>query len=627
MRKHFLLYLLTFANVVSYSQSTNREDYDLRSPGNETIKKCGDLLHTLGLIPNEARFSTFIKGDSVLLTHSDADWFWKLFPGKNDGIALDILYKGQYACDNIQRLASSFSHTGFLLPPLYRDDIQKRLIPVKKGYVAVMVGRIPPTWKTDELEANYLLVENKYVCYYNSIVNVDYHGWDLLKTGLYYDTLNSTKLEEKYRDISKTLHFTIPFEKDKWEYKESDIRPLYDSLKLTDYEIKAIRIHTYTSVEGTASRNQQLQNLRAESIVKALQSFQPEKLESSIATSENWVEFLEDINKSNYRNLVPLSKEEIKDKLKSSELLVNLEPILKHHRKAIIELDLEKRILYLKSGGEELKKYFNQNLAGKNIEEVLYLQQIIFHKIERQELATQFLNELELPEALEYGSLLINNASFRYESSTDNIFEAIKTFEKLDALIKNNPRIKYNLCALRLRTWLDAPASANPIELKKDIEALRKMGIPDMLVKRLLINYNIILSEIYLDQRRYNQKDFAVKYIYDTYKTVPLKDADLLNLAKYFCHNSRFDWAEKILEPRTKSIDVSEDVLFYYLSLTIFKASNTMTTAFRTVMLNAINADQARFCKLFAPRDKGGVSFQLLNDTYLKNTYCENCYK
>jgi len=148
-----------------------------------------------------------------------------------------------------------------------------------------------------------------------------------------------------------------------------------------------------------------------------------------------------------------------------------------------------------------------------------------------------------------------------------------------------------------------------------------------MLVKRLLINYNIILSELYLEQRRYGDKDFSVKYIYDAYKGLSLKDSDLLNLAKYFCHSSRFDWAEKILEPRAKSLDVSEDVLFYYLSLTIFKANNTKSAAYRVVMLNAINVNHSRFCKLFDPRDKGGVSFQLLKDSYLKNTYCENCNK
>ncbi|CAN5552550.1 hypothetical protein BH10BAC4_BH10BAC4_11020 [soil metagenome] len=627
MRIHLYFLFLFLGNIAAFPQSTNRENYDLRSPGKDIGKKCSELLNTFRSLPDEARFSTFVKGDSILLTHSDADWFWRLIPDKNDGIAIDLVAREQFACDNIQRISQSWSHKGYLLPPMYRDDIRKGLIPVKSGYMAVYAGKIPASWKNFDIEANYMLLENKYLCHYSSIVNVDYHGWDLLKNGLYYDTLSSEKLEEKYRDISKTLHFRIPFEKDKWEYKEGDIRPLYDSLKLTDYTIKAIRIHAYTSVEGTTARNQKLQSLRAESIVKALQSFQSEKLESSIALSENWVEFLEEINGTSFSSLSSLSKEEIKEKLKSPDILGKLEPTLQHHRKAIIELDLEKRILYLKSNGEALKKYFSQHITQRNIEEALYLQQIIFYKIERHELPDEFLTELELPEALEYGSLLLNNASFRYENSYSSIFEAIQTFEKLDALLKNNPKIKYNLAALRLRSWLTAPQLTNYLQLKKEIEALRKMGIPDVLVRRLSVNFYVILSEVYLEQRKYADKDKAVKFIYESYKSLNLNDYDLLNLAKYFSHNSRFDWSEKILQPRTKSIDVSEDVLFYYLSLSIFDERNTKSASYRTVMLNAINANQGKFCKLFDSREKGGVSFQLLSDPFLKKTYCENCSK
>ncbi|NOT74544.1 MAG: hypothetical protein HOP08_06405 [Cyclobacteriaceae bacterium] len=607
------------------AQFTNRENYDLKNPGNDRNSRCKDFFLAQRSQPEEARFSTFIKGDSVLVTHSDADWFWKLIPGKNDGIAIDLISQGQYSCDNIERRATSWSHTGFLLPPMYRDEIIANLIPVKKGYIAFLAGKVPSSLNAQNVEANYMILESKYMCFYTNIVNVDYHGWNLLKNGLYYDTLNAEELEQKYKDISKTLHFTIPFEKDKWEFSKQDISPLYDSLRLTDYTIKDIRIHTYTSVEGSTARNQKLQTLRAESIVKALQSFQSEKLESSILSSENWVEFLEDINGGTYSSLMSLSKDEIKEKLKSPDLLTKLEPILKHHRKAIIELDLEKRVLYLKSNGEELKKYFNQQLTKHNIEEALYLQQIIFYKIQRHELPNEYLNDLDLPEAIEYGSLLLNNASFRFENSIYNIYEAIKTFEKLSELLKDNPKIKYNLCALRLQSWINSPKIVNHLLLKKEIENLSKIGIPGLLVKRLLINYYVIFSEISLDQRKYADKDNAVKFIYNSYKPLELTDEDLLNLAKFFSHNSRFDWAEKILEPRIKNLEVSEDILFYYLSLTIFDEANTKGQQYRTVMLNAVNANQDRFCQLFNSREKGGVSFQLLRDAYLKKTFCENC--
>jgi hypothetical protein len=53
----------------------------------------------------------------------------------------------------------------------------------------------------------------------------------------------------------------------------------------------------------------------------------------------------------------------------------------------------------------------------------------------------------------------------------------------------------------------------------------------------------------------------------------------------------------------------------------------TQTDAYRTVMLNAVNQNKERYCRLFNPSLEDGVTFQLLEDEYLKSTYCENCDK
>ncbi|HSZ25391.1 MAG TPA: hypothetical protein VK766_06735, partial [Cytophagaceae bacterium] len=72
-------------------------------------------------------------------------------------------------------------------------------------------------------------------------------------------------------------------------------------------------------------------------------------------------------------------------------------------------------------------------------------------------------------------------------------------------------------------------------------------------------------------------------------------------------------------------IDVEEDLLFYYINLTIAQPKVTATKSYRAIMLNAINLNRERFCAIFKPFGKGGISFQLLDSEYLKKTYCENC--
>ena len=73
------------------------------------------------------------------------------------------------------------------------------------------------------------------------------------------------------------------------------------------------------------------------------------------------------------------------------------------------------------------------------------------------------------------------------------------------------------------------------------------------------------------------------------------------------------------------NVDVEEDLLFYYLNLTIVDQSLTRKTAYRSIMLNAININKKRYCDLFKVGSDGGITIQLLENNFLKKTYCENC--
>lgn len=606
------------------AQVTNRDNYDIRQPKNKS-NDCKHILTVLREAPADVRFGTLISEDSVFLVYQDKAWFDRAFPSRNDGFAIDLMQQKQFQCDNVSRFAGSWSHRGFLLPPVYRDQMLKSIKIHSSGFITVFGGRIPASFKRDEIEANYLLLEGKNLCHYSGMVNLDFSGWQLLPMGLYYDTLSTDDLKERYRELSKTFRITIPFEKNRADFKPEDVKPLTDSLHLTDYAIKSITIRAYTSVEGSYERNLKLQQQRATSLVEALQSFQSEKIESTVEANENWVEFLSAINGTQFSSWLTLTKDEIKEKLKSPQVLNQLEPILRDHRKGIIEIKLEKRLSYKDSNPTELKKYFEQAVTQKNLDEALYLQEIIFYKIRNQELPDHFIHRLEVPEKLEYGSLLNNNAAFLYEINSYDVFEAMRVFDELDRLLPNNPKINYNKCALKIQSWLQTDMLVNEDVLKKEIEGLSRFKIHPLLIRRLMINYHIVLSEIRMREMQYAAKDKSVQYIFETYKSLKFSDDDLVNLAKYFSNYSKFDWAVKILEPRIKNLDVSEDLLYYYINLTIYSPKYTQGANYRAMMLNAVNQSRYRFCRLFDAIPNGGVSFQLLENSFLKKTYCENC--
>jgi len=619
----FPLFLFFLIPLFTQAQLTNIESYDIKKADG---KDCQSLHQKRSMMPADVRFTVIrVENERLLALYiNDASWFEVIFSSKNDGFAIDLVSKELFACDNNVPF-KSWSHKGYLMPPLYKGNFKDRLIIDEDGSGVIVYGEIPAHLAADNVEANIVFLDNRNFCGYQTIADLDMQGWDLLKTGMYMDTLTREEITDKYKEVYKTLHFTIPFEKNKTEYNPQDIKPLYDSLNISDYNIKKISIQAYTSVEGSYEKNVFLQNKRAESIVKALASYQDVAMESTVKASENWVEFMEDVSQSPYKNLTTLSKEEIKAQLSSNQMLTKLEPLLSRHRKAVIELQLEKKIALLNSNPDDLKKYFDQSIAHRNINEALYLQQIIFYKVTEKNLPDNFINTLEIPEASEFGRLLLNRAAFEYESGEYNEYEALKNFERLLTILPNNNKIQYNICALKLKIWTNGEALIDPVALKKEIEGLRKKGIHENLVKRLLINYHIILSEVHYRKRNYIEKDKSVKYIFDTYKALKLSDADLVNMAKYFSTYSKFDWATNILNARARSIDASEDLLFYYISLTITNPKLTSSSYYRTIMLNALNHNQPRFCELFNTMGYGGISFQLLADEKLKKTYCENC--
>lgn len=588
--------------------------------------RCGATKQKIRQLPPEVRFSGRVVGDSVFLDFNDVNLFWQFFESKKDGFALDIIHQDQYKCDNIHRFPNSVSHKGFLLPPVYRDDIKRTMRVSPDGWVRVPGGVVPRGFEKQKLEVNYMILTDQTQCDYTWNVNIESADWDLLPMGLYYDTLYRETMGGRYRDLEKTMRFTIPFKKNTAVYSKDDIKPMYDSLKLTDFEITGIRITSYTSVEGSLKRNIELQDERAKSIIAALQSFQPESIRSEVTSSENWVEFLEAINGTGYQNMMTMTKDEVKEALKDPKLADALEPVLAKERKAVLELELQKRIPYNKASLTELKTYFQKSIVEKNINEALYLQEIIFHKVRREELPVTFLTQLEIPASVEYGSLLLNFNSFMYDFDNNNIYEALGAFQKLNDLLGGDPKVEYNICALKIRTWRrKVELLETRDDLKSDIEGLLKKGVPEILVLRLMVNFSLVQTEIDLRQGKYQERGKWLQFVLSTYQKINMNDADLVSMARFFSHNSRYDWAEKILLPRTNHIDVSEDLIFNYLALTIYSEANTSSQNYRTFMLNAVNINRERFCHIFDPISKGGVTFQLLQDPTLKKTWCENC--
>lgn len=624
--------LLTFAIILLAVNAFGQQYFDIKKTGKNLNKKCKDCLTLINSKPKEIQFG--VQRDefnNLYFVVTRKDWFDKLIKKSGDGIAIDIVSKDRYDCSKA-KIENRSTIKGDLLRPLYKKELRRNMLPSKHGEVVIKMGKVPAEYSGKDVEFNIIFLKNKYLCHYNSFYDLKTYRWDLLDMGFYFDTLTNksafdTSLTEQERYIlqNKVLRFEIPFEKNKSEYSSADIKPLYDSLNLTDFNIKKITIRAYSSIEGNEERNNQLQQERAQSIVSALQSYQTPSIVTEILVSENWVDFLNDISPTEYSYLSGLSKDDIKEKLKDKDLELQLEPYLQKHRKALVILDLQKKDKYESMPVLELIELFSKSVSEKNLEQAIDIQNSIFEKVRNHEIPTSYIDKLEIPEKSEFSLLLNKNSIFKYLMSELDVYNTYKELTELQDLIPNDAHIKYNICALKFKVWLLGGSAINPINFKKEIGDLMKSGIPDNLVKRMLINYEIVMGEHFMLQGDFANKDKSLKYIYSNYKYIPLSDVDYLSLAQYFASYAKYDWATKLLEKKVKSVDVDEDLLFFYLNLTLIDEKMTKRSDYRTILLNAYNINPSRFRKIFEPYGQGGVTFQLLENEYLRKIYCESC--
>jgi len=607
--------------------------FGIKIPGKDYYKRCEECLRKIQTKPKEVEFGIQRdESDYLYFIISRKEWIDVLFKKSGDGIALDIVSKDRYNC-SIKKLKPVSWIRGEVLQPIFLKELKQYIQYTPTGGAVIPLGQLPEKFKDKDVECNLMILKDKYLYYYQAFIDLKTYGWDLLDMGFYLDTLsyksNFTSINKNEKIVlqQKLMRFEIPFERNKSEYSEEDIKPLYDSLKLTDFTISNISIRAYSSVEGSLEHNIKLQEARANSIVNALQTFQLEKITTDISATENWVDFMQDVSKSNFAFLTGLTKEEIKERLKDKKMEAQLEPFLQKHRKAVLVLSLQKRNKYENIPVEELNSLLNKSILEKNISQAIIIQNAIFEKIHQFENPITYLDKMEIPQSSEWGNLLYKKLMFKYLLDEKLLLETYEELLKLAALLPNDPQVKYNICVMKFQIWLSGENKFDPIAFKKEIVALGSLGIDQRLIKRMLINYEVLMSEYYMMTGDFKSKDNSLRFIQSNYFSISMTDKDLLNLAQYFSSYAKYDWSIKLLDQKVKQKDVDEDMLFYYLNLTLIDDQITRRNEYRTILLNAYNLNNSRFCELFNPFGKGGLSFQLLENEYLRRTYCENCNK
>lgn len=615
--KSALILLLFMPSFLSAQENLKQ----IKNPGGKKTKKCRKYYDLYRKLPVEVRYTVRVVDGQILFYFPNEEMFREIFDKKFDGFAIDIISRDQFNCERGAETANSWAHKGELLPPIFRKDINKRMVIDRRNNVLINYGPLPEKYDPLNVECNLILLQKKFHCGYHSFSNIDYNQWELLEMGLYRDSLPDTPPAEF--SLKEKIFFELAFEKNQHFFESSQMQPLYDSLHLSEYNVRSIDIKAFTSVEGDIENNVRLQNARASNIVEALQSYQKPEIAFSISASENWEDFFNDISKTQFQYLARYPQQKIKEELVKLEDSKEMNSILSAHRKVRIEIELERKVSKDHTS-DEIMAFFGQAVKNGQIKDALYVQNMVFEQIKSNRLPVELLGRLEVPNLSEYSSLTNNETVFAYENGFGFIGDHIRTFEELHGILPKSHKVQYNLAALKLKASSKTTFGANRKQILHLIKGL-SWKIEKELITRLKMNYHILNTD-YLDQKgAYREKNKSLRQVYANYKKLKLSDEERLYLARFLAIYSQFNWAESLLVPRVFDANAAPELIDYYFRLTINDQRKINRPQYRELIESTLTSNKHIYCDLFLPTEQDGYSFQLLWNPMLADYYCESC--
>ena len=181
-------------------------------------------------------------------------------------------------------------------------------------------------------------------------------------------TYRRTELQVPYHPRPRHLvekEFVLLFPKNKTSVEASDIQPILQFLKANRYIIYTAAIAGFASVEGDSLNNSRLQEERADVLVKLLKKNNPDTIEASIRTRENWELFYSQIKNTPFADWQNRSHAETKKWLENDSTQALLEPLLAPQRKAVLTLKVAEKLTPLQKQ-EITKQDYEQAISRLN---------------------------------------------------------------------------------------------------------------------------------------------------------------------------------------------------------------------------------------------------------------------
>lgn len=573
-----------------------------------------------------------VENGKIYLEYANLKDLKRLMKKTKDGLAVDIVQRAQYEKPDYNIVDNNLQSKGVMQKVIYKDKIfSKNLIKpdpkakkkVKTNNLKIEMGKFNKKI-TGPYELNLIVVQDGHVC---RTVTRSYleEGDQESNTPIgLIPALESVGLKPPFEPKSESsiLNFTIPFEKNKSEFKPEDIQPFIKALNEPDFVIDGLYIYAFSSIEGDASANAKLQRKRAESVTKVLQSMQQNKINPTIETKDSWNLFEMEMEDGKYAELVKLGKEKAIKKINADgSLLSELEPVLAKQRFAQIVMD----VTYDISGDKEQRfstVSFNRAVKANKTQQAYKIMEYAAMQIMKKKYSDDVLDSMKVPNDAKFVNFMNNKVYFGYLAKSSLVdeddYEELKRLEKLDPL---NDVVRYNRIYSSIKLDTTLGTKEQQAKLQQDIDALYKSKIEKKLVDGLNIEWQFkIMESLDTVENAEPQIEACITRIKSFYNFKDASWQNALKLAYAFTRGKDYKFSSNILEPFLKVENVDEGLLFSYISIASHLPEKFYNRTFNDALHKAKERNPERYCQLFGePR----MSFQVLGNPNAKADYRE----
>ncbi|MCE3225678.1 MAG: hypothetical protein K0S32_229 [Bacteroidetes bacterium] len=574
-----------------------------------------------------------VENGKIYLKYNNSKELRRLLKKPKDGIAVDIVQRSQYtAKDEYNIVDNNLFNKGVMSKIILKDKFfaKNRLVDPKnkkkkvKG-IEVEMGKFDPKI-TGPYELNLVIVQDGRFC---KTITRGYYESGKIESNTPIGLLpikGTTGIKPPFepKNESSIVNFTIPFEKNKSEFKDEDIQPLIKALKEPDFIIDGLYIYAYSSIEGDSVANAKLQRKRAESVLEVLQAKQQNKIQPSIETKDSWGLFLLENEDGKYKDIVALGKRKCIQKINGDQkLLDELEPILAKERFAQVVMD----ITYDVVGEKELnfsKVSFERALKANNYPQAYKILEFLSKRVGEGKYPESIFDSLKIEENSKNLALTNNRVYWKYQSSNSVEEDDTETFDRLLRMEPSNPVLQYNKVFCQIKLDSNAGNIDHQNQVQQTIDGLYGK-IDSNYVNGLNIEWQFkIMESVDTSDAADAIIDACIARIKSFYNIKDASWQNALKLSYVFTRAKDFRYASTVLEPYLSRKDVTESLIYMYISSASRVPEKYYSRTFARALQLARDKNPDRYCKLFGDPY---MTFQVLENPEVKKVYNGSCSK